>query len=379
MYILKRVLIMLLLTSSVDAQIKNPKNIPFNWQTDTTKTTIDLSELISVLPRGSFQVLNFPDFVGKTKGLNSYFDREPVMAVVENGYAKAYPLNILSTHEIANDTLAGIPVLATFCPLCNSGIVYDRRLTFNDIEYILEFQVSGMLRKSDMVMADRQTETWWQQLMGNGIVGELAGAQLKIIPSLIISVEEFFKQYPDGRILSKKTGILNAEKSYGFNYYENYDSQNGKPYSRFFHHDEIDARLPAMERVVDVRSKGEFKIYPLSVVREQEVINDVFNAKHVVLFYKKGMISILDKRDITNSKDTGFVTVFNAMLDGRVLTFKKEGGKIVDENTNSIWNIAGQCLVGELKGKQLAIEPYGNHFAFAWLAFHPDSKIYGSN
>ncbi|MFO7889343.1 MAG: DUF3179 domain-containing protein [bacterium] len=373
---MKLFLVLLLLTTTASAQIRNPKNIPFDWKTDTSKSEIDLSEISVVLPRGSFHVLNYPDFIGKEKSLQSFIPREPVMVVEVNGAAKAYPLNMLSFHEIANDSLAGIPIVATYCPLCNSGIVYDRRLMYKEKSYLLEFEVSGMLRKSDMVMADRQTESWWQQLMGKAIVGELAGAELKVIPSLIISVEEFFNRYPDGKIVSRNTGNKNAEAKYGFNLYKHYDSCNGKPYNRFFSTDEIDSRLPPMERVVDIRSKGEFKIYPFSILKEKEVINDTFNSKHVVLFYKPGVVSILDEKDISKSKDIGMVTVFNALLDGKILIFKKENDKFTDTNTNSEWDINGKCIAGKLKGKQLEIEPHGNHFAFAWLAFHPHSSIY---
>jgi hypothetical protein len=330
-----------------------------------------------VLPRGSFIVLNNPNFVGKEEGLNSFFSKEPVLSVEINGVAKAYPLNMLSIHEIANDTLAGIPILATFCPLCNAGIVYDRRLKHKDKEYLFDFEVSGMLRKSDMVMADKQTETWWQQLEGKGIVGTLAGAELSVIPSLVISVEEFFNRYPDGRILSKETGISDAEAGYGINYYKNYDDPDNKPYERFFSPDDIDPRLPAMERIVDIRSRGEFKVYPFSAVEKYGVINDVFNEKSVVLFYQPGTISVLDEKDIKDSKDIGMVTVFNPFIYDQLLKFKKAENKFVDELTNSVWDITGRCIEGKLKGKELRIEPHGNHFAFAWLAFHPETKIYG--
>ncbi len=359
------------------AQMQNPRNIPFNWSTDTTLTNIDISELMVVLPRGSFIVLNNPNFVGKEEGLNSFFSKEPVLSVKINGVAKAYPLNMLSIHEIANDTLAGIPILATFCPLCNAGIVYDRRLKHKDKEYLFDFEVSGMLRKSDMVMADKQTETWWQQLEGKGIVGTLSGAELSVIPSLVISVEEFFNRYPDGRILSKETGISDGEAGYGINYYKNYDDPVSKPYERFFSPDDIDPRLPAMERIVDIRSRGEFKVYPFSAVRKYGVINDIFKEKSVVLFYQPGTISVLDEKEIKNSKDVGMVTVFNPFIDDQLLKFKKAENKFVDELTNSVWDITGRCIEGKLKGKELRIEPHGNHFAFAWLAFHPETKIYG--
>lgn len=369
-------LLIVLFTSIINAQMKNPKNIPFNWITDTNQTKINLSEIIVVLPRGAFQVLNFSKFVGKDEGLKSFFAKEPVMYIEQNGNAKAYPLNMLSIHEIANDTFYNIPVLATFCPLCNSGIVFDRRLNYNGKDYLLDFEVSGMLRKSDMVMADKQTETWWQQLEGKGIVGKLAGAELKIIPSLIVSVEEYFNRFPNGKILSKAAGGEDAQKYYGQNFYTEYDSPEGKPYDRFIDPNIIDNRLPSMERIVDIRSQGEFKVYPFSIVKKNGVINDKFNSKNVVLFYKDGVVSILDKKDISDSKDIGTVTVFNSFIDGEVLIFKKDGEKFIDERTNSIWDITGRCINGELKGKQLEIEPHGNHFAFAWLAFHPETQIY---
>lgn len=369
-------LLSVLFTSIINAQMKNPKNIPFNWITDTNQTKINLSEIIVVLPRGAFQVLNFPKFVDKDEGLKSFFAKEPVMYIEQNGNTKAYPLNMLSIHEIANDTFYNIPVLATFCPLCNSGIVFDRRLNYNGKDYLLDFEVSGMLRKSDMVMADKQTETWWQQLEGKGIVGKLAGAELKIIPSLIVSVEEYFNRFPNGKILSKAAGGEDAQKYYGQNFYTEYDSPEGKPYDRFIDPNIIDSRLPSMERIVDIRSQGEFKVYPFSIVKKKGVINDKFNSKNVVLFYKEGVVSILDKKDISDSKDIGTVTVFNSFIDGEVLIFKKDEEKFIDERTNSIWDITGRYINGELKGKQLEIEPHGNHFAFAWLAFHPETQIY---
>jgi len=377
MYLFKSLIFFIFLSSLIIAQMKNPKQIPFGWKTDTTKTEINLSELSIVLPRRSFQVLNYPKFAYKEEGLKSFFPLEPVIAVQIDGKAKAYPLNMLSIHEIANDTLSTIPILATFCPLCNSGIVYDRRLTHKGENHLLDFEVSGMLRKSDMVMADKQTETWWQQLEGKAIVGELAGAELKVVPSLILSVKDFFDRYPNGKILSKSIGIKDAEESYGINYYKNYDRSNGKPYERFFDPNQIDKRLPAMERVVDVRSFGEFKIYPFSLIAKKGVINDEFNSKNIVLFYKPGLVSVLDEKDITQSKDLGTVTVFNSVIEGEKLIFSMKNDNYVDINSHSVWDITGKCISGKLKDKQLLIEPNGIHFAFAWLAFHPETEIYG--
>ena len=369
-------LIFLFLFSIVNAQMQNPKNIPFDWKTDISMHSVDLSEIQIVLPKGSFPTLDFPKFVGKEEGLKTFFEKEPVIAVVIKGQAKAYSLNILTMHEISNDVLGGVPILVTYCPLCNSGIVYNRNLKFKNKSYLLEFEASGMLRMSDMVMLDRNTETLWQQLMGEAIVGELNTATLDILPSLIISVEEFFMRYPYGEILSKNTGFSGSEAYYGKNPYVNYDAKDGQPKSHFFDNSKIDDRLPPMERIVDIENDGKYKVYTFTDIAEGEVINDTFKTSEVVLFHQAGTVSILDKEDISTSKDIGTVVVYNRELDGVILSFKKDSGKFKDIQTDSSWDITGYCYEGELKGKQLKIQPHSNHFAFAWLAFYPESEIF---
>ena len=113
---------------------------------------------------------------------------EPVIGVIINGKARAYPLRILTWHEIVNDVLAGVPITVTYCLLCNSAIVFDRRID----GVVLDFGATGKLRNSDMVMYDRQTESWWQQFLGEGIVGAMTGKKLKTIPARL----ELFKKYP---------------------------------------------------------------------------------------------------------------------------------------------------------------------------------------
>ena len=361
--------------TTISAQFNNPKNLPFTWKTDTINRSVNLSEIQIVLPKGSFPTLDTPKFVNKVEGLEMFFAKEPVIAVAINGIAKAYSLNILTMHEIANDELEGIPILVTYCPLCNSGIVYNRVLNHNGEIEILEFEASGMLRNSDMVMLDRKTETLWQQLMGYAIVGTYNGAELDIVPSLIISVEEFFERYPNGQMLSKKTGFTDSEKNYGFNPYKKYD-ENKNPIQHFFNSDKVDKRLPAMERIVDIENNGDYKIYSFTSVAKNGVINDTFKTSNVVLFYKSGTISILDENDISASKDVGSVTVFSAIVDGNISVFAKEKEIFIDVETKSKWDITGFCYAGKFKGKQLQIQPHSNHFAFAWLAFNPNCEIY---
>lgn len=356
------------------AQIQNKKNLPFTWITDTINTSVPLSEIQIVLPKGSFSTLDAPKFVGKEEGLTIFFKNEPVIAVEINGSAKAYSLNVLTMHEIANDQLGGESILATYCPLCNSGIVYNRNVNINGKTEILEFEASGMLRNSDMVMLDRKTETLWQQLTGTAIVGTYNETQLETIPSIIISVEEFFMRYPFGEIMSKDTGF-DSEKYYGKNPYIGYDTRDN-PREKFFNSHKVDQRLPAMERVVDIEDDGDYKIYTFTTAAKKGVINDTFKNKPIVLFYQEGAVSILDTEQISESKNVGSVTVFNSIVDGEKLTFFKNQSGFVDNQTKSTWDITGYCTSGKLKGKQLQIKPHSNHFAFAWLAFYPESEIY---
>ncbi|MFK5878070.1 MAG: DUF3179 domain-containing protein [Flavobacteriaceae bacterium] len=356
------------------AQFQNKRNLPFTWKTDTINASVPLSEIQIVLPKGSFPTLDAPKFVNKDEGLTMFFKNEPVIALEINGNAKAYSLNVLTMHEIANDQLGGESILVTYCPLCNSGIVYNRNVTINGENELLEFEASGMLRNSDMVMLDRKTETLWQQLIGTAIVGTYNETQLETIPSIIISVEEFFMRYPFGEIMSKDTGF-NSAKYYGTNPYKGYDTREN-PRAQFFNSDKVDKRLPAMERVVDIEDDGDYKIYTFTTAQEKGVINDAFKNKSVVLFYKEGAVSILDEGDISTSRNVGSVTVFNAELDGRKLSFSKINNEFIDNETKSTWDITGYCTSGKLKGKQLQIRQHSNHFAFAWLAFYPESEIY---
>ena len=100
------------------------------WETDTTKTIVNLREFKSLMPRDGFEVFNNPEFIQNEEALNFYFRFEPVIAVEVKGEARAYPLNVLTFHEIANDEIKGIPIAVTYCPLCNAGIVYDRRFMY---------------------------------------------------------------------------------------------------------------------------------------------------------------------------------------------------------------------------------------------------------
>ena len=337
------------------------------WKTDFSRHTVSFDSILSGgVARDGIPPIDNPKFVD-TRDANEWLaDNEPVIATEINGDAKAYPLQIITWHEIVNDTLGGVPISATFCPLCNSAIVFDRRL--DGVTY--DFGVSGKLRNSDLIMWDRQTQSWWQQFTGEGIIGVLAGKQLATIPASIISWKDFRDAKPDGLVLSRDTGYT---KPYGSNPYAGYDRVDQPP---FLFDGNPDGRLLPMERVAAVTLDNIDIAFPFTILQEERVVHYGSDDKSIVIFFVDGTASALDQRTIRDSKDIGSTGVFLPVVDGQALTFRYENDAILDNETGSAWNILGEAKNGPLAGTQLSLVLHANHFWFAWGAFKPDTKIY---
>jgi hypothetical protein len=188
---LARVLASLLLCLGLPAlPVGSPaKADPATWKqegwskTDFSKSRIGWQEILSGgPPKDGIPSIDKPAFKPAAE------DRElaatdPVIGLDIKGDARAYPLRVLIWHEIVNDVVGGMPITVTYCPLCNSAVVFDRRVP----PHVLDFGTTGKLRNSDLVMYDRQTESWWQQFTGEAIVGTLAGTELKLIPACLES------------------------------------------------------------------------------------------------------------------------------------------------------------------------------------------------
>jgi hypothetical protein len=337
------------------------------WNTDFSKHSVPFTEIFSGgPPRDGIPPIDDPGFVTIEDAANWVVDREPVVSFELNGISRAYPLQILMWHEIVNDVVGGEPVSVTFCPLCNTAIVFER--TLDGVVY--DFGTSGKLRNSDLVMWDRQTESWWQQFTGEAIVGELTGMKLKTLPALITSFEDFRAAYPDGEVLSTDTGF---QRPYGSNPYGGYDRMGSRP---FLYFGSLDGRIHPMERVVDVIIADEAVAFPFTVLRDERVVDYTIGGQDVVVFYKSGTVSALDSGTIADSKNIGSTGVFDPVVDGRKLTFRDEGDGFVDEETGSTWNIQGQAIAGPLDGHQLRSIVHTNVFWFAIAAFRPDVTVY---
>ena len=280
----------LLMTVSAAA---NPAFWQSEWpNTDFENTTVDSwSEILSGgPPKDGIPALSDPQFirVGEETRIG---DREPVITIELDGeIPRAYPVRYLTWHEIVNDEVGGVPVAVTFCPLCNSGMTFDRRVGGET----LSFGVSGKLRNSDMVMYDRETESWWQQAIGAGIVGAHADSLLEQLPSWMESWAEFRSRNPEGLVMAEPPW----PRSYGRNPYVSYDSSH----QPFLYDGELPPHdIPALARVVRVGERA----WPVSRLESEGEIMEA----GVTITWRAGQASALDTAWIRDGRDVGTIRV----------------------------------------------------------------------
>ncbi|UCH27270.1 MAG: DUF3179 domain-containing protein [Trueperaceae bacterium] len=346
-------------------------------------------------------------FVSQEEAAAWLSDREPVVAMSINGVSRAYPLQILTYHEIANDVIGEIPVAVTFCPLCNSAIAFDRRIPLTqealdtvvaenpnaslvdlDEEFFdhytfqhgvmpefvkgveVTFGTTGLLFNSNLIMFDSQTSTFWTQILGEGNVGALTDTVLLNYPAQIISFAEFRETFPEGSVLSRDTGF---SRPYGNNPYVGYDDADSPP---FLFPGMTDGRLPPKARVVSVDLRGETVAYPFEILVQDRVVNDQVGDEPVTVFWQVGTSSALNSDTIASGRDIGAVGVFSRSVADRVLTFEWREEGFVDNETGSRWNLSGRAVEGELSGAQLTPIVHDNTLWFAWAAFKPETRIF---
>jgi hypothetical protein len=282
-----------------------------DWRTDFSRHTVPLSDFQPGGPgKDGIPALDQPRFapVAATSYLTP---REPVIELMLGGEARAYPLQILIWHEIVNDRVGGMPVAVTFCPLCNSALVFDRRVGGR----VLEFGTTGNLRDSDLVMYDRQTESWWQQFGGEGLVGRYAGVRLRGLPARITSWARFARMHPHGLVLTRETG---HQRPYGRNPYVGYDDVSSPPI--FPAARAGDRRLPPKERVVFVTRGREAVAIPFSTLARRHVVRIRLAGAELVVRWRAGVASALDSDAIAKGRDVGAAQVLER---GRPVTFSE--------------------------------------------------------
>ena len=305
-----------------DARVEHFRNA---WpNSDFSRHTVPFEEIASGgVARDQIPPIDDPVFVSVAEAEKLIAPTEPVISLTVDGERRAYPLAVLIWHEIVNDTIAGRPVAVTYCPLCDAALVFDRRVGSR----VLDFGTTGLLRFSDLVMWDRQTESWWQQFLGEAMVGELTGERLAMLPSRVESFERFAAGGPGGQVLMPNDP---AFRSYGSNPYAGYD---GAHWPFLFRGEYKLAAVPPLARVAMVGKRA----WTVDLLKQEKRIE----AGDLVLEWAPGQKSALDKGVIAEGRDIGNVTVQR----------RAAGGGLVD----AVHDVT---------------------FAFAFLAFVPDGVIH---
>ena len=297
----------------------NPEVWQDEWpNTDFETTSVESwVEILSGGPaRDGIPAIDDPQFI-EIDQVEDFDPREPLVVVKLDGErARAYPIRYLMWHEIVNDTIGDSKFAVTYCPLCNTGITFDRVVNGQE----LYFGVTGKLRLSNLIMFDRQTESWWQQAVGLGIVGEMTGVELTSIPTWTESWDQFKDSQPDGLVMAQPAYL----RRYGQNPYYKYDSST-RPF--LYNGENPPFGIPPMVRVVRVGDRA----WPLTRLAELEVISEA----DIELSWRKGQASALDQTEFAISRDVGSV-------------------RVKDANGNDI--------------------PHDIMFAFAFHAFWPDGQ-----
>lgn len=339
-----KTIIVAFLLAVVAAPALSAADAPAGWKrewpnTDFTRIGVDVSEIDGNLPRDVIPSIDDPRFIkvsdvqlesGPTSsdsrayarrmraGDISLSLRDPVISLVIDGEARAYPLRIMMYHEIVNDDIGGRPVVVTFCPLCNAAVAFDRRIDGKT----LDFGVTGKLRHSDLIMYDRQTYTWWQQFTGLGIIGAGQGRRLERLPARLESYRTFAARHPNGMVLMPDE---TSTAPYGRNPYFRYDTAS-RP---FLYRGGLPEGIKPLARVVAVDGTA----YSLELLRSRGVIEE--NGYRIS--WRPGQASALDAHRVAEGRDVGDVVVQKLA----------PSGEYVDA-------------------------PYDVTFAFAFHAFNPD-------
>lgn len=338
------------------------------FSTDFSIHSVPYEEILSGgPPKDGIPAIDNPHFISVEEADDWLKSLEPVIQIQVGDEARAYPIQVLIWHEIVNDQIGALPIVVTFCPLCNTAIAFERTVNGQ----VLDFGTTGRLRFSNLIMYDRQTETWWQQAGGEAIAGELTGTNLEGYPALIVAWQDFRDAFPNGRVLSKNTGYV---RDYGSNPYTGYDDIDSSPF--LFVGPLTPGAMPPMARVLTIELNNEAIAFPYETMAEIGVANETVGGEPVVVFWQAGVASPLDTVNIGQGRDVGTAAAFSPRLGNERLTFSYSSGDIRDDQTGSNWDIFGRAVQGELIGSQLVPVVSINHFWFSWAAFRPDTRIF---
>lgn len=224
-------------------------------------------------PRDGIPAIDQPRFVSPAEA-DFLRDDDLVVSFTAGGVTRAYPLRVLVWHEIVNDEVAGQAIAVTYCPLCGTAMVFDRRVG----ERTLSFGVSGLLYQSDVLMYDRQTESLWSQLAMRAVAGPQAGTPLQWLPSEHLTWAAWKAKHPQGQVLSTQTG---HQRDYTRDPYVGYEDSERTLFPVPFKRQE----LPKKAWVVGLLVNGRAKAYPVNDLRGADTVRDALGEVRIEISY----------------------------------------------------------------------------------------------
>jgi hypothetical protein len=336
---------------------------PFPWEAIGEVALLDGFDPAEVLPGGpppdGILPVDTPCTVDVATADAWLQDDESVLLVEVGGEARAYPLAIMTQHEIVNDVLAGVPLTVTYCPLCNSGLAFERVL---DGE-AWDFGTSGRLLRSNLVMYDRQTRTLWSQFSGTALWGDPAvvGRELVRVPTQLLGWSTVRESRPDATVLGRASV---PGREYGSNPYPGYEGTG----SGFLFRGPTDERLDPDARVVGLGDGDAAVALPLDRLREERAVRLNVDGAAVSVVFAPGQASALDAASVADGVEVGQTGAF------AVDRLEPDGdGRFLDPATGAVHDVTGRVVEGD--APDLVRVPLDDTFWFVWFAFHPGTAI----
>lgn len=318
-------------------------------QFDEKSAKYDLNQIDGTPDKTIFPDIESPNFLS-IKNETKITDSETVASFHIGSDFRAYPMQYISFHHIVNDKFGDKRVLISFCALCNSAAAFDPQIGGQK----LTFGVLGILLHNDMIMYDKETDSWWIQVTGEAINGKYKGKRLTILPGMeLVQYSEFKKAHPDGKVLQPVSGHSNSYQQFGSEFGQQ------KPQSEA-------GSIADFDQVLGIEVRKKHKGYKVADIKSKKVLNEKLNGWSLLL--------VADPND-------GGVRIFRRFIEPSnripmVLDFELKDGKLVDKQTKSTWNFQGKAVEGELKGETLAKPVYLELFYQAWENFYPKTTIY---
>lgn len=308
-------------------------------------------ELYLVLPKDAIRAIDTPTFEPADQADRVMAGEELVIGLVGEREQRAYSTWQLDRYEIVNDVFEGRAIAVTWCPLCGTGVVYDRTVGSRT----LTFGVSGMLFRDALVMFDRETDTLWTHVDGSAIQGPMAGRALAPVAAVHATWKQWKTLYPNSLVL-KKRGEFRSP-------YESYNRSSSK--LGIFGRRNVDTRLPGKKRVLGIRTDTAAMVFPIDDVRKARIVQTEVGSLPVVLVAADADLPVAAYDRRVNDEARTFILA------------ETRSAALRDVETGTVWRLSdGIAVEGPSTGAQLTRVVAHPAFWFGWRGYFPHSEIW---